>query len=287
MDDDDAPDAPPDPTYAMVEARNAAVDELTYASDRASQAMNKFEASSFDITITRADYIVATQIIDVMSILKDIQSSSYGQIQLPISKLDADLRKDKRIIVAADSDVLKLTPPKLITEYSDKEGAFHIVESSLTETLSIGERTSFGQFVQKPGDVLWGLGLYAAKGQLVFVVVLFWALGVMWAFKQWQYLEKAFGPGGVAENPPYTPETYGLVGQWVMFLIYCIFAIFAVPSKYIGLLFGGEAPRSWLVKVLFACASALSPIAGFAFEFLIWFCAVQTLTPAAKSVPTL
>ena len=243
-----------------------------------------------DITLTKADYVVADQIIDVSSILTDIQMKNYGAIELPIATLDAQLRKDSRIVAKADADALKLTPPKLVVDYVDETGAYHHVETALTETLKIGERSALGQFVQKPGELLWGLGLMAAKGQFMFVFVLGWALVVLWAYKQFQFLETAFDPNtsppGIASRMPpdgYPTETYGIIGKWVMVGLWYLFYVMQIPSKPIGLIFGAtEPPYGWLTKVVMSIFSALAPVAGFFFQFMIWFTAVQSIpsTPA-------
>jgi hypothetical protein len=240
-----------------------------------------------DITLTKADYVVADQIIDVLATLTDIQTKNYGAINLPIATLDAQLRKDNRIVAKPDADALKLTPPKLIVDYADETGAYHHVETLLTGTLTLGERSTFGQLVQKPSELLWNMGLVAAKGQFVFVFVFVWALIVLWTYKQFQFLEQAFGSGGIASaGPPYPAETYGLIGQWVMFLLYYVYYYVQIPSKLIGIMFGAtEPPYGWLVKVLFSIGSALAPVAGFFFQFLIWFTAVQSIpsTPAKSN----
>jgi len=239
-----------------------------------------------DLVLVSAVYTVADQQIDVMTALKGIQSSNYGAIKLPIATLDADLRKDNQIVTAADAAPLKLTPPSLTVNYKDATGANHYVTKKIGETLEIGKRSALGQFIQKPGDVLWSIALVAAKGQFVFVIVLGWALVVMWAFKQWKFLETAFDVGGIAQGPPpYSSETYGIVGPWVMFLIYWLFQLFAYPSKIFGAAFGAtEPPRGWLVKILITVASGLAPLAGFFFQLMIWFTVVTSIPVTKKTV---
>jgi hypothetical protein len=236
-----------------------------------------------DIVLVKAVYKVADQDIDVMPNLAAIQSKNYGAIELPIAALDAELRKDDRIVTKADSDVLKQSLPSLTVHYRSQTGANHYVTKTIKETLKIGKRSAIGQFIQKPGDVLWSLALVAAKGQFVFVVVLGWALVVMWSFKQWQFIEKAFDVGGVAQGPPpYSTETYGIVGPWIMFLIYWLLQLFVYPSKILGAAFGGpEPPRGWILKILITVAAALAPVAGFFFQLVIWFTVVTSI-PTVK-----
>jgi hypothetical protein len=236
-----------------------------------------------DIVLVTAVYKVADQEIDVMPILATIQSNNYGAIELPIATLDADLRKDDRIFIKADDNALKQNLPSLTVNYKDPTGANHYVTKTIKETLNIGKRTAIGQFIQKPGDVLWSLAIVAAKGQFVFVIVLGWTLVVMWSFKQWQFIEKAFDVGGVAQGPPpYSSESYGIIGPWIMFFIYWLLQAFSYPSKVFGAAFGGpEAPRGWLLKILITVASALAPVAGFFFQLMIWFTVVTSI-PTVK-----
>jgi len=238
------------------------------------------------LVLVSAVYKVGDQDIDVMSILSDIQSKNYGAIEISVATLDADLRKDDRIVIAANADSLKQTPPSLTVNYKDPTGANHYVTKKISETLTIGKRSAIGQFIQKPGDVLWSIALVAAKGQFIFVIVLGWALVVMWSFKQWQFIEKAFDIGGVAAGPPpYSSETYGIVGPWVMFLIYWLLQAFVYPSKVFGAAFGpGEPPRGWLLKILITVASALAPVAGFFFQLMIWFTVVTSIPVTKKTV---
>jgi hypothetical protein len=77
-----------------------------------------------DITIVSAAYVVGTQSIDVADIIEEIRSKNYGEINLPITKLDADLRKDNRIVLAATDPTLALTPPRITVEYTDERGAW-------------------------------------------------------------------------------------------------------------------------------------------------------------------
>jgi hypothetical protein len=229
------------------------------------------------IRVSRADYIVADQTIDVLDILNELQEKNYGIIELSVSKLDADLRKDNRIITKPDADSLKLTPPKLLVDYADKAGRYHHVETPLTGTLKIGERSSYGQFVQKPGELLFNSSVVLAKGQMLFVFAFAWTLVVVWTYKQFQFLEAAFGPGGPAESPQYPSEKYGVLGQWTMYLLYLIYYYVDMPSQPIGRMFSPDPPYGWLVKVFFSIASALAPVAGFFTQFIIWLTAVSSI----------
>jgi hypothetical protein len=238
-----------------------------------------------DITLTKAEYVVADQTIDVLSVLTEIQTKNYGAIDLPIATLDSRLRKDNRIVAKADADALKLTPPKLSVDYLDETGAYHHAETALTETLKLGERSSFGQLVQKPGELLWNLALVAAKGQFLFVFAFAWAIVVLWSYKQFQFLETAFDPNssppGIVSRLPadgYPAETYGLIGRWVLVGLWYLFYAMQIPSKPLGIMFGAvEPPYGWLTKVVMSLASALAPVAGFFFQFMIWFTAVQSI----------
>jgi len=231
------------------------------------------------VTLIRATYTVPGQgPIDVLEMLTENQSKNYGAVDIAVSKIDGDLRNDNRITVDKNSDALKFSPPILAVDYADEKNAYHHQEFSLADVVRIGDRTTFGKFSQKPGEVLWEMGITAAKGQFVFVIVLGWTLVVVWTYKQFQFLQESFSPSGPAASPPYTPEKYGVLGQWVMYGLYCVFLGMNFPSQSVGVFFGKDRPSySWMTKFLFAVLSALAPVAGFLFQTLIWFTAVQQI----------
>lgn len=241
------------------------------------------------VTVTSAKYVIGDQTIDVSEQVTDSQSRNYGEIVMIVSKLDADLRKNNQIAIPADSDTLKLTPPKLTVEYLDDRGLWHTKSATLSETLDIGERSAFGKFVQKPGDVLWGIGITAAKAQFLFIVVFVWVLVVLGTYRQWQFIEGAMQTSGIArKTTPYTDTNYGLVGQWVVWGISKLYDAFYYPSIWFS--FGYNLPDGWPVKVLMSIGSAVAPISGFIVQIMIWFTAVvpiqQLKSPSPGSAAT-
>ena len=236
------------------------------------------------VTVTSAKYVIGDQTIDVSEQVTDSQSRNYGEIVMIVSKLDADLRKNNQIAIPADSDTLKLTPPKLTVEYLDDRGLWHTKSATLSETLDIGERSAFGKFVQKPGDVLWGIGITAAKAQFLFIVVLGWTLVVLWTYRQWQFIEGAMQPRAIARTNAYTEKNYGLVGQWVVLGISKLYDLFYYPSVWLGIIFRNP-PEGWLVKVLMSIGSAVAPISGFIVQIMIWFTAVVPIQQLKVSGP--
>jgi len=223
-----------------------------------------------DILIVSADYIVGNQTIDVVDYVTTQQSSQYGAIDFPVQKLDDDLRKDNRITLAKDSDPLKLTPPKLTIQYTDKSGAYHSVTYAITEKVALGERTAFGKFVQKPGDVLSSFGTSAGMVLFGFSFVLIWALGVAWAYKQWEYLQSAYINGALTSVPS---DDLGILGKWVGVLVFFVFKY----GETLGKFGGPEAQPGWIVKFIFSFLAAITPVSSLIFQFLIWFTVVQSL----------
>jgi len=235
------------------------------------------------VTVTSAKYAIGDQTIDVSEQVTDSQSRNYGEIVMIVSKLDGDLRKNNQIAIPADSDTLKLTPPKLTVEYLDERGLWHTKSATLSETLDIGERSAFGKFVQKPGDVLWGIGITAAKAQFLFIVVFAWVLVVLGTYRQWQFIEKAMQSGAIARTTAYTDINYGLVGQWVVWGISKLYDAFYYPSIWLS--FGYDLPDGWPVKVLMSIGSAVAPISGFIVQIMIWFTAVVPIQELKTRVP--
>lgn len=230
-----------------------------------------------DILILSADYVVGSQQIDVSDYVTTERDKNYGAINFPVQKMDDDLRKDHRIAAPppADAAALALNPPQLTIKYTDASGAYHTVTYKITETVDLGERTAFGKFAQKPGDVLWSVGLTAAKGQFLFVFVLMWALVITWSYKQWEYLQKAYNNDAIH---PYPDDELGIAGKYVAIFVYFIFSYGGKIGKPFELLLGGvNVSDGWIVKFLFAAFAALTPVSSFFFQFLIWFTLVQSL----------
>jgi hypothetical protein len=240
------------------------------------------------VKVLTAKYTVSDQTIDVMDVLTDNQSRNYGKITILVSKLDADLRKNNQIATPADADALKLTPPELKVQYLDGRGLWHEAKAKISETLDIGERSAFGKFVQKPGDVLWGIGITAAKAQFLFVVVLGWTLVVLWTYRQWKYIEEAMQPTAIAgyngAHHDYSEKDFGLVGQWVVWMISKFYSLFYYPSLLLGIVFKNP-PYGWLVKVIMSIGSGVAPISGFIVQVLIWFTAVVPIQELKTRVP--
>jgi len=236
------------------------------------------------VLILNAEYVVGNQAIDVSDYVTTQQGANYGAIKFPVQKMDEDLRKAHRIYAPppADAAALALNPPRLTINFTDQSGAYHTVSYTLTETVDIGERSAFGKFVQKPGDVLWDVGLTAAKGQFVFVFVLIWALIVVWSYKQWSFLQEQFGNGNITST---TNDRLGILGKYVALFVYWIFHYGTSLGKPFEMLLGGvDVKRGWIVKFIFTFFAALTPVTSFLFQFLIWFTLVQTLVDMNNNV---
>jgi len=226
-----------------------------------------------EILILSAKYVVGDQDIDVTSYLTTQQRTNYGAINFPIQKMDDDLRGKHMIVLPADSDTLKLTPPVLTVTYTDEAGAHRTLSKKLGEVVDIGERSAFGKFVQKPGDVLMDFGLTAAKGQFLFVFVLSWALVVMWSYKQWEFLQGAYNGHNITGS---IDDSLGLLGKYVGLAVFYLFDYVKIAE----LPFKGFIPTAapgWTIKFIFSLISALTPVSSFFFNFLIWFTLVQSL----------
>jgi hypothetical protein len=228
-----------------------------------------------DILILSASYVVGDQDIDVTSYVTTQQGANYGAINFPVQQMDDDLRKKNMVVLEKDADPLKLTPPRLTINYTDTAGAYHSVAKKLGEVVDIGERSSFGKFVQKPGDVLYDVGLTAAKGQFLFVFVLSWALVVMWTYKQWDFLQGAYNDNLITGT---VNDSFGLLGKYVGIVIFYLFDYGAILGKPFGSFFPGAA-AGWPIKFIFSLFSALTPVSSFFLNFLIWFTLVQSLLP--------
>uniref|UniRef100_A0A6C0AJG9 Uncharacterized protein n=1 Tax=viral metagenome TaxID=1070528 RepID=A0A6C0AJG9_9ZZZZ len=229
------------------------------------------------VLILNADYVVGNQEIDVSDYVTTQQGANYGAINFPVQKMDDDLRAAHRISAPppADAAAIALNPPRLTVNYTDSSGAYHTVSYTITETVDIGERSAFGKFVQKPGDVLWSIGLTAAKGQFLFIFVLVWALVVVWSYKQWGFLQDAYLNQNIG---PTTDDRLGVLGKYVGLFVYFVFKYGSLIGKPFEMLLGGADVKSgWIVKFIFALLAALTPVSSFLFQFLIWFTLVQTL----------
>jgi hypothetical protein len=236
------------------------------------------------VLILDAEYVVGSQAIDVSDYVTTQQGANYGAIKFPVQKMDEDLRKTHRVYAPppADAAALALNPPRLTINFTDQSGAYHTVSYTLTETVDIGERSAFGKFVQKPGDVLYDVGLTAAKGQFVFVFVLLWALIVLWSYNQWNFLQGQFGNGIITST---INDRLGLLGKYVALFVYWIFTYATPIGKPFEMLLGGaDVKPGWIVKFIFALFAALTPVTSFLFQFLIWFTLVQTLVDMNNNV---
>jgi len=236
------------------------------------------------VLVLNAEYVVGNQAIDVSDYVTTQQGANYGAIKFPVNKMDEDLRKAHRIAAPppADAAALALNPPRLTINYTDESGAYHTVSYTITEMVDIGERSAFGKFVQKPGDVLYDVGLTAAKGQFVFVFALMWALVVVWAYNQWGFLQDQFVNGNITST---INDRLGVLGKYVALFVYWIFTYGSAIGKPLEMLLGGvDVKRGWIVKFIFALFAALTPVTSFLFQFLIWFTLVQTLVDLNNNV---
>ena len=275
-----------------------------------------------DVKLTKADYIVGTQTIDVLAVLNKLKAENYGAIELSVSKLDAILRKDNRISTPPDAEALKLTPPRLIVDYEDETGIPHHIDKMGTppaattlppqtaaketfdgdsgDPVAIGNRTMFGKFIQTPMEILKDMGAFAARGSFIFALALFWAVVVIWTYTQWTYICIELTPNkGAAWNPAYyTTENYGIFSKYIVGLTALIMGGLAalcsfgkldeVIPKYIGI----TPVYGWLMRGIMTLASGFAPIAGFFLQLMVWVTVVRPIegfkknpTPNTLTIP--
>lgn len=221
-----------------------------------------------DIALSKAEYTVGTQLIDLLREMNEDLSKNYGELNVVVSALDAKLRKDNRILIAPNDPSLAQNVPKLTIEYTDETGAWHSTSATLTETLHIGERSTFGKLVQKPGDVIWSASVIVGQWSMVFVVAVLYGLVVLWTLKQWQGMEGKFKNWGEI-----TTDRFGPLGFVVAVIVYMVFWVFRLPSDFIS----PSSPDGWMVKWIVAATSAFAPIPGFLVQSIIWMTVVRNL----------
>ena len=234
-----------------------------------------------DITLISADYTVGTQTITLLNEMNEELAKNYGELNVVVSALDAKLRKDNRIVVAANDPSLAQNVPVLTIKYADREGGWHIVTGKLTDTVKIGERSVYGKMVQKPGEILWSSSLVVGQWMMVFVVVTMWALVVLWSWMQTRGMEGKF-----TEWSSITMARFGPIGFVIAVLIYMLFWIVRLPGDIIGNLMSEKPPDGWLLKPFVAAASAYAPIPGFLVQTIIWMTVVRNLGKPAGATMT-
>jgi hypothetical protein len=268
-----------------------------------------------DVKLTKAEYIVGTQTLDVLDVLNKIKSDNYGAIELPMAKLDADLRKDNRIATPPDAEALRLTPPRLVVDYTDGAGIPHHIEkigsaqppkvlpgtsehfnNNSEDTVAIGKRSAWGTLLQQPYDILKWFAVESTKGGFLFGLALFCALVVTWTWVQWGYICIVLTPRDLKDpkpsalNPAYmTTENFGILSKWIIPLVGgFIWILSGVAHKAIDpfLVKWGinKAPAyGWLPRLLMTVGSGLGPVGGFFFQLMIWFTVVRPLQAFDKN----
>lgn len=260
-----------------------------------------------EVKLTKAEYTVGTQTLDVMDMLEKIKAENYGAIELPMAKLDADLRKDNRITTPADAEALRLTPPRLVVEYTDEKGIPHQIDKTgsaqapspptkekfegKNDTVAIGGRTMFGRLIQTPSEIFKDMGMFAAKGSFLFGFALFWTVMVIWTYTQWTYIGVELTPiSGVAGDPRvYTTENFGIFSKYVIGLTALGMGAFAalceitkldgVIAKYVGIV----PVYGWLMRAIMTMATGFAPIAGFFLQLMVWFTIVRPIEMFKKN----
>jgi hypothetical protein len=229
-----------------------------------------------DIVLKKAEYVVGSQLIDLMNEMNADLEKNYGELNVVVSALDAKLRKDNRIAIPPNDPSLAQSIPKLTIEYIDSEGSWHIATAELPETLHIGERTAFGKMIQKPGDVLWSTSIVVGQWTMVFVVATMYALVVLWTFKQWEFMQGKFEHWNDV-----SVERFGPIGFVIAVIVYGLFWIFRLPSDFLN----PSAPDGWMLKWFVMATSAIAPIPGFLIEFIIWMTVVRNLGKGSSPSP--
>ena len=269
-----------------------------------------------DVKLTKAEYIVGTQTLDVLAVLNKIKSDNYGAIELPMAKLDADLRKDNRISTPPDAEALRLTPPRLVVEYTDGAGIPHRIEKTGSaqppkvlpgtsehfdnksdDTVAIGQRSTWGMLIQQPYDILKWFAIESAKGGFLFGLALFVALVVTWTWVQWGYIcvmltprETKQGEKGSPLEPKYaTTENFGIMSKWIIPVVggfiglLSAFAVKAIDPFLVKWGINKAPAYGWLPRLLMTVGSGLGPVGGFFFQLMIWFTVVRPLQAFDKN----
>jgi hypothetical protein len=221
-----------------------------------------------DITLSKANYVVADQEIDLLNHMNAELAKNYGELNVVVFDLDTKLRADNRITTAADSILLVASPPKLTVEYTDETGGWHRATADIHETLHIGERSAYGKAVQKPGDLIWSASLVAGQWLMYFVVATLYGLVVLWTWTQWKGMEGKF-----VNWSEITTVKFGPLGFVIAAIIYMIFGAFRYPSRFLSM-DGGDG---WMVKLVMTGLSAYAPIPGLLVQMIVWFTVVRNL----------
>lgn len=261
-----------------------------------------------EVKLTKAEYIVGTQTLDVMDLLEKIKDENYGAIELPMAKLDEDLRKDNRITTPADAEALRLTPPRLVVDYVDEKGIPHHIEKTGAaqaaplppakekfedgkDTVAIGGRSTFGRLIQTPSEIFKDMGMFAAKGSFLFGFALFWTVMVIWTFTQWTYIGIELTPlkGAAGDPNKYTTENLGIFSKYIVGLTALAMGALAALCEYskvnatIAKYVGGVPVYGWLMRAIMTITSGFAPIAGFFLQLMIWFTVVRPIEALKKN----
>jgi hypothetical protein len=261
-----------------------------------------------EVKLTKAEYIVGTQTLDVMDLLEKIKDENYGAIELPMAKLDEDLRKDNRITTPADAEALRLTPPRLVVDYVDEKGIPHHIEKTGAaqaaplppakekfedgkDTVAIGGRSTFGRLIQTPYEIFKDMGMFAARGSFLFGFALFWTVVVIWTYTQWTYICIELTPlEGAAGNPnEYTTENLGILSKYIVGLTALAMGALAALCEYLKIndviarYLKSPPVYGWLMRGVMTITSGFAPIAGFFLQLMFWFTVVRPIEALKKN----
>jgi len=260
-----------------------------------------------EVKLTKAEYIVGTQTLDVMDLLNKIKAENYGAIELPMAKLDEDLRKDHRITTPADAEALRLTPPRLVVDYTDEKGIPHHIEKvgaaqaapippakekfENDDGVAIGKRSVLGRLIQTPSEIFKDMGMFAARGSFLFGFALFWTVMVIWTYTQWTYIGIELTPlkGAAGDPTKYTTENLGIFAKYVVGLTALVMGALAALCEYskinatIAKYVGGVPVYGWLMRAIMTITSGFAPIAGLFLQLMIWFTVVRPIEALKKN----
>lgn len=260
-----------------------------------------------EVKLTKADYIVGTQTLDVLDVLNKLKSENYGAIELSMPKLDELLRKDSRISTPADAEALRLTPPRLVVDYTDEKGIPHHIDKVGSaqpppvptkehfeggdDTVAIGGRSMFGRLIQTPSEIFKDMGMFAAKGSFLFGFALFWTVMVIWTYTQWTYIGIELTPmtGAAGDPTKYTTENLGIFSKYVVGLTALGMAALAALCKYskidatVAKYVEGTPVYGWLMRAIMTITTGFAPIAGLFLQLMIWFTVVRPIEALKKN----
>jgi hypothetical protein len=223
------------------------------------------------LVILTASYVVGSQNVDVKEYVTDQQTKNYGAINFPVQVMDTYLHDKGLLLATTETQTASAhSAPELTITYTDASNRFYSKTYSLTDTVDIGQRSAWGKFVQKPGEIVNDASVAFSKGMMLFVAFTCWALVVTWSYLQWNFLQKSYNANLISLNPQ-DNDDLGILGKYMAVLVWCLMRVFVALGYYV------PATEGWLAKFVFATIAVFAPVSSFFFQLAIWFTVVQSI----------